>query len=270
MKNNKIFSIFVVLLLIFSFLPLPVLAADTYVAEIYDYANLIDDRREASLLELGNKYKDSLKMDIVFVTTNNTNGKSTMEYSDDFYDGIEGPKEYNKNGILFIIDTDNGEVYISTCGRAIRLMSDSEIEYALDEFFYARGNNNDYGAGMYAMSENAFLNMTYWMSEGADSTFYYIRPSFPQILVSFIVTIILSITMLAKHNKANKTVSASHYIGNNGYKINNKKVNFIREYTNVRRGYYKQSSSSGRGGHRSGSSHRSSSGRRHGGGGRRL
>lgn len=269
MKHAKIFSIFFAILLIFSLLPISVNAADTYVAEFYDYADLISDANERSLLDLANNYKDQLKMDIVFVTTNNTGGKSSMVYADDFYDGLEGTPEHHKDGILFLIDTDNSEVYISTCGRAIKLMSDSEIESALDEFFYARDNNN-YGAGMYAMAESALQNMSYWMSKGADSIFYYIRPTFPQLLISFVITIVICVIMYAKHNKANKTVSANHYVDNNGYKVNNKKVHFVKEYTNVRRGYYKQSSSSGGGRHRSGSSHRSSSGRSHGGGGRRL
>ena len=269
MKNNKIFSIFFAVILIFSLLPISATASNTYVAEIYDYADLISANGERSLLTLANSYKDTLKMDIVFVTTNYTGGKSSMDYADDFYDGLEGVPEHNKDGILFLIDKDNGEVYISTCGRAIKLMSDDEIETALDEFFYARGNN-DYSAAMYAMAENALQNMNYWMSKGADSVIFYLKPTIPQFFVSIIASIAICVIMYAKHNKANKTVSASHYVGNDGYKINNKKVNFVREYTNVRKGYYKQSSNSSGGGHRSGSSHRSSSGRRHGGGGRRL
>ena len=268
MKNNKIFSILFVVLMIFSFIPLSVSAEDTYEVAFIDNANIISPEHERDITQMANGYKDSLEMDIVFVTTTYTNGKSTMEYADDFYDGLEGDHKYNEDGILFLIDLDNGEVYISTAGRAIKLMSDSEIEVALDQFFYKGGSDN-YAAATYAMSENAFQNMSYWMSKGGDGTWFYIKPTLGQILVSIVLTLGVLLISYKKHNKANKTVSATQYISKDGYKLLDKKVNFVREYSNVQRGYYKQTSSSS-GGHRSGSSHRSSSGRSHGGGGRKL
>lgn len=269
MKNNKIFSILFVILMIFSFMPLNVYAATEYRVDFFDNADLIASEHERDIKEMAEGYKDELKMDIVFVTTNNTNGKSSMVYSDDFLDGLEGGHEYNKDSILFLVDLDNEEVYISTCGRAIKLMSDSEIEVALDQFFNKGGSSN-YAASMYAMAENALSNMKYWMSKGGDSILYYVKPTFGQLLVSVFLTIGVLFTSYKKHNKANQTVSATQYISKDGYKIIDKKVNFVKEYSNVHRGYYKKSSSSSSGGHRSGSSHRSSSGRRHGGGGRKL
>lgn len=269
MKNKKIFSILFIILMIFSFIPLNVDAAKEYQVAFFDNADLLDSSGEHNIVQLAESYKDSLKMDIVFVTTNNTNGKSSMEYADDFYDGLEGGHEYNKDGILFLIDLDNGLVTISTSGRAIKLMSDSEIDCALDAYDTA-GGKFDFSASIYAMTNYALSNMSYWMSEGADSTWYYIKPSGPQLLIGIVFTLGVLIILYRRHNKANKTVFATAYISEDGYKLNNKKVNFIREYSNVHRDYYKKSSSSSGGGHRSGSSHRSSSGRSHGGGSRRL
>jgi len=269
MKNKKFLSILFIILMIFSFMPLNVQATTEYRVDFFDNANIISPESETDIVNMAKNYTSTLKMDIVFVTTINTNGKSSEVYSDDFFDGVEGGYKYSKNGILFLIDLDNGEVYISTCGRAIRLMSDSEIDTALDQFFYA-GGSNDYASSMYAMAENALNNMSYWMSKGADSIFYYIKPTLSQILISIVFTLGVLIGAYKKHNKANKTVSATQYISKDGYKILDKKVNFVKEYSNVHRGYYKKASSSSSGGHRSGSSHRSSSGRSHGGGGRKL
>lgn len=271
MSKNKFFGILLAFVVTFSFISLSANAVTEplgYQINFFDNANLIDDESEQEIIQMAESYKNSLKMDIVFITTTDTNGKSSMIYADDFYDGLEGGHKYNEDGILFLVDLYNSEVYISTVGRAIKLMSDSEIENALDEFFSARGDD-DYAAAIYAMSKNALENMSYWMEDGADSIWYYIKPNGTQLLCGLILTVLILVSLYLKHNKANKVVSATHYISEDGYKINNKKVNFVREYPIVHKNYYKESSSSS-GGHRSGSSHSSSSGRSHGGGGRSL
>lgn len=269
MKNNKFLSILFALMIALSFVPLNINATTEYRVDFFDNANLIDDADEEKIIQMAEAYKNSLEMDIVYVTTNNTNFKESMEYADDFYDGIESAHTYNENGILFLIDLYNSEVYISTAGRAIDLMSDEEIETALDEFFYARGDN-DYASAMYAMSENAFENMSYWDQKGADTIWYKLKLSTDQIVGGFGLTGALLIFLCIKHNKSNEVLSAVNYIDENGYKINKKNVRFIKEYPIVRRNYYREKSNSSGGRHSSGSSHRSSSGRSHGGGGRRL
>ena len=74
-------------------------------------------------------------MDIVIVTTNDTMGNLleillmiTLIMVD-----LEWEEDYS--GILFLIDMDNGEAYISTTGIAIRYLTDERIESILDLVF---------------------------------------------------------------------------------------------------------------------------------------
>ena len=205
MKNKQFISIFFIILMIFSFIPLNVSAETSYQTAFFDNADLISAENERDIIQMAEGYKDLLEMDIVFVTTNNANGKSSMEYADDFYDGIEGGHEYYKDGILFLIDLDNGYVEISTSGRAIRLMSDDEIDDALDAFDAAGGKHN-YPQAIYSMAEDALSNMKYWMSKGADSIFYYIMPSGAQLFTGVVFMLGLLLILYKKHNSICYTI----------------------------------------------------------------
>ena len=86
---------------------------------IFDYANLLSSEDEDNLIKLAEKF-EKYDMTAVFLTTNDALGKSSMTYSDDFYD----THDFKPDGILFMIDMDNREVYINTVGKCIDLLSD--------------------------------------------------------------------------------------------------------------------------------------------------
>ena len=88
-------------------------------------------------------------MDIVIVTTNDAAGKTSREYADDFFDygGFGVGPDYD--GILFLIDMDNREAYISTSGIAIRYLTDLRLDKILDRVFDEGLLDGDYyGAAM--------------------------------------------------------------------------------------------------------------------------
>ncbi|NLC83868.1 MAG: TPM domain-containing protein [Ruminococcaceae bacterium] len=86
---------------------------------------------QAEAAALGAQYQ----MDIVIVTTTDTGGKSSRDYADDYFDfngyGV-GP---DRDGILFLLDYDNREAYISTSGSGIKYLTDQRIEQVLDAVF---------------------------------------------------------------------------------------------------------------------------------------
>ena len=112
----------------------------------------------AAAADLGAKYG----MDIVIVTTDDTGGKTARAYADDFFDERGYGVGAGRDGILFLIDFDNREAYISTSGSGIRYLTDARIESILDDVFAKGMNNKDYyGAA------NAFLTSTAnWLAAG--------------------------------------------------------------------------------------------------------
>ena len=71
-------------------------------------------------------------MDIVIVTTNDAEGKSSRAYADDYFDYNDYGVGSEYSGILFLIDYDNGEMWLSTTGEAIRYLTDERIDKILD------------------------------------------------------------------------------------------------------------------------------------------
>ncbi len=133
---------FTLLLICFTSLPL-FAAADT---KVYDYANLFTleevENLEASATEIAEKYQ----MDIGIVTTDDAEGKTAKLYAHDFYDHNGYGYGNNFNGVLFLIDMDNREIFISTCGSGIEYFTDLRISKMLDSAYSYVSNQNYYGA----------------------------------------------------------------------------------------------------------------------------
>lgn len=128
MRNGK-FLIILIILIVSLLVPWTVFAQKTLVV---DEANLMSPDQVLDLNDRANALSQEFNMDIVIVTTDDTGGKSSREFADDYFDyngyGV-GP---NYDGILFLIDMDNRETYISTTGQGIRYLTDVRIEAVLD------------------------------------------------------------------------------------------------------------------------------------------
>lgn len=102
---------------------------------VVDEANLFTaaeiSRLEEDVRAIGAKYQ----MDIVIVSTADAQKKSSREYSDDFFDSKGYGLGEERDGILFLLDMDNREVYISTSGKAVLYLTDQRIEGILDDVF---------------------------------------------------------------------------------------------------------------------------------------
>lgn len=102
--------------------------------KIFDGADLLDARQEQSLQEEITQLAGDLSLDIIIVTTDDAGGKDAQDYADDFYDEHAfGYEQAHGSGILFLIDMDNREYYISTAGQAIAMYTDREIDIMLDD-----------------------------------------------------------------------------------------------------------------------------------------
>ncbi len=70
---------------------------------------------------------------VAVVTTEDAMGKSAMEYADDYYDNLIFNSGWSEDGICFLIDMDNREIYVSCAGICIDEYSDYELNSIVDK-----------------------------------------------------------------------------------------------------------------------------------------
>lgn len=242
---------------------------------VFDEAGLLSNEQITSLETEANQLSESYNMDIVITTTNDAQGKSPREYADDYFDYGGFGVGTDFDGILFLIDMDNREAYISTSGIGIRYLTDERIERILDEVFESGLSDGDYyGATM------GFLNGTRnYLQMGIPSD-QYNEPEdavVPNKLTFFDVLVgliggtttggIFYGTTKSKYKLRNPG-NAFSYRNNSIVNVvpsEDKLVDSIVTNRIIPKPVNTNNSSSGRS-----STHRSSSGRSHGGGGRKF
>lgn len=124
------------------------LAEESYV---YDRAELMSEAERLELHAMAMKLSDDWEMNFVAATTDDTQGKTTQEYADDFYDELF-PEDEEEDGILYLIDMEHREIYVSTSGLAIRYLTDERIEWVLDEIYPHAADGDYYMAFVEGMS----------------------------------------------------------------------------------------------------------------------
>lgn len=225
--------------------------------KIYDFADLFTEEEEQKLYQKISQYIDSYQLDLALVTISQNNKSSPREYADDFYDYNNFGFNNTKDGLLFLIDMDNREIYMTTTGAAINMYNDYRINKALEQVYQYMTNQNYYQGvlqyiqiiGDYAKSglpgKQDQKNLT--------TTICY------SIIISLIITIIIMVILINKNKLVRKKTTAREYLNKDSVSMKN--IGEILVSTNTVRHAINHSSSSGS------STHSGSSGRSHGGGG---
>ena len=234
---------------------------------VVDNADLWTDREESELAERADELSREYGIVLVLVSTLDTDGKSTMEYADDYFDY----HPYGEDGILVLFDMKNKEVFISTTGKGIQLLNDARIESVLDEIFA----NDNMADGKYYEAALGFLDGTevYLKSgparSGHDDVKRVKKLTFAEIgtalVLSGLIGLVFFRTNASRYKKKKQSPffdtanAATEYSFINDHFLNKSVTSVVRS----------SSSSSSSGGGRT-STRSSSSGRSHGGGGRKF
>lgn len=96
---------------------------------VYDDAALLTPEEIETLESELDAAGEKTGWNILVLTTDDTNGKTTQEYADDFFDAIAE----NGDGVALLIDMQNREICISTGGIAIKYLTDARIEDILND-----------------------------------------------------------------------------------------------------------------------------------------
>lgn len=231
--------------------------------KVYDFADLFTDYQEEKLYENIVEYINSYNLDLAVVTTNDNNKLNAQEYAQDFYDY----NDFRTNGVLFLIDMDTREMYMTTTGTAIDMYNDYRIDEILDSAYYYISN------GDYYDTASSFIDdVSNYASIGLpnDSSYNYSdKVIFADIflkcfLIALIITIIVMVILVMKNKMVRKATSSREYLVKETMQINHVSETFLGAFVSkVRRSH--DSGSSGGGGSSTSSG---SSGVSHGGGGR--
>lgn len=242
----------------------PTYAAST---KVYDQADLLSTSEETSLQASIDELISTYQIDVGIVLSNSMDGKTSRAYADDFYDGNGFGIGEDYSGLLMLINMEDREVYISTCGKAISYFTDARINTMLDQITpYLKGQN-------YMNACTSFLNeVEDKLALGIPNNQYTVEEkgfkfSLTHTLIYLFVALIFSLLTCFG---VKKSYSRPTSISGRAY-INQYSVNFTRRLDTFLGSHIsrtkRESSNNSSGGGRS-TTHSSSSGRSHGGGGR--
>ena len=279
MKKKIIFCIIYIIFIIISAFPVLASAADVPKVnpeiKVYDYAELLTEEQEKELSQKAKEILARHNIDIAIVTTNTTNGLSSMEYADDFYDYNPFGYGEDASGLIMLINMEEREVWISTTGKAIRIFTDYKIESLLDVVYNGLSQGNYYNAGKDFLSESDQY-ITKWelaqkpLRERIGVFGILFSSLFSGFGIGGFITFILFIF-------SRKSISGKPHISTykDSFELTSKRDNFLstdtvrtvipKEEPVVRTSSPGVSRSSSRS-----TTHTSSSGRTHGGGGRKF
>lgn len=275
-------------------LPMGALAAPP---KIVDDADLLTYDEEAKLEQKAQQIVNEYHMDVVIVTVDDLDGKTSEAYADDYFDyngyGI-GP---NYSGVLLLISMAERDWAISTCGDAIYALTDYGIQSLFESFA------SDLSAGYYYDAFDTFLDElpdyfdalangdpvdgtpgdydgpgSYIPGTSEDVVYYPDRPihiSASEILFKILIALLIGavvggivvLIMRGTMKTAKKQSGADNYLLQNSFDLRSRQDFFL--YSQTSRVARSQNNGGGAGGSRGGggsSVHHSSSGRSHGGG----
>lgn len=103
---------------------------------IDDKAKVLNEEAIDHILNITFSVAEKTNESIMVVTTNDTFGKSSQEFADEYFDNVlhthTSDEGLGEDGYLFLINLQDREYYISTAGRLVWDYSDEILNENLD------------------------------------------------------------------------------------------------------------------------------------------
>ena len=236
---------------------------------IVDNSDLLSDQEESFLLSRINEIIAKYSFDVVFVTENDLQGKSTRDFADDFFDyGGYGVGDDN-SGVLVLI-SDEGR-WISGTGRGIMVFSSDYGIPRIGKMIAPYFDDGEYFDGF-----NSFLNFSdeFLKQEQTGDPYTEGNPyrtltdKLKTVGIIAVAAFILSLLIVSGMKRSMKTArlrsEAGEYVVQGSFVLTRESDTFL--YSTVTRTAIPKSDSSSSSGGGGSSSHRGSSGTSHSGG----
>lgn len=263
---------------------------------IVDMANILNSEQTSQLEQKITQVINNCQMDVVILTTCLNNGKSMVDFADDYYDENDYGIDLKKSGLILVLSLQDNEWYISTSGAAIDTFSDWGIEYLGKVMKPSLVDRNFYQAFEDFVSYTEKFNVQAVTDKPYDR---YNQGDLPnldvdeevvfdnqdnsepktkmdsnkRILISLgaglVIGFIISFIRMGKLNTKKSVKNANEYVKENSFKLTKSNDLYLYQTVTKRaRPKYEDNNHSTSSYHKTTSStHRSSSGRTHGGGG---
>ena len=231
-----------------------------------DLAGLVDSGITREIEEKLGEISTRQKMDIVIVTVNSLEGKTPVEFADDFYDDVGYGYFDSHDGILFLISMEDRDWVISTTGKAIETFTDAGQRYITDEIIpYISDGNYAKAFNIYAELCDDFITQA---KKGEPYDVGHLPKTYFKVIwipISLVIGFAIAAIMAFAHKSEMKSIvkqqSASRYTKDGSINMFNSQDRFINNIVTSRT--ISTSDSSGGGG--GSTTHTSSSGTSHGG-----
>lgn len=226
------------------------------------------------------------KLDIVIVFTDDTEGKSSRDFADDYYDYNGYGVGSDASGLLMLVNMGERELWISTTGEAISIFTDNRINDVLDIVAPYLSEENYYQAAIEFINQVKYFaaigaptpgipgnkeEIPYYPDNSSSSDTYWEKVlhnmTSPAVYLVGIILALVGTAIASSGNKGRVTIDNRTYELGGSFQLIDKRDDFINQTVTRTRIPKNNTSSSGGGGS---SIHRGSSGRSHGGGGRKF
>lgn len=127
-----------------------------------DLAGLLSEEESSGLKQRAEALAKDTGYDIMLVTADDAEGKEAAEYAEDFF----MDHKTTLDGVVYLIDMDNREIYVATSGDVRFLLDDDRIEEILDDA-YDCVSEARYGDGFGVMLEDTENFVEEGVREGA-------------------------------------------------------------------------------------------------------
>lgn len=266
MKTRKILCLLLAVLL-FTVLSVPAFA-ETTAPKVIDEAGLLSESERSALEKRAEALVRTYSMDVVILTNNSLDGKTSEAFADDYFDYNGYGIGANYSGILLLVSMSERDWAISTCGDAIYAVTDYGNQLLQDAILSDLSAGNYYDAFDGYLSELEYLFERY--SEGspvdvAHGSAQRGRLTIGKVLlcigIAAAISGIATFVMVKGMNTATRNNQAGAYLKKDSFHLTTSRDIFLYS-TTTKTCRQKNSGSSGGGGS---STHHSSSGSSHGG-----
>ena len=233
---------------------------------VYDDAGIFYSTEATELENEVQSLTELTGWDAAVVTTFDAEGKAAVDYADDYYDQMG----YGDNGILYLIDMDNRELYISTTGEASSYINDERINIMLN----ASVSYASQGSYYQAVSTQITMTGDYYTA-GIPADHNNIASKASAIIAGIIIGAIaaaMAVVYVVRSYKFKESGYTYDYGSKSVVELTVNSDRLINSFVTTRIRPRQKPPTGGSSGGRSGGSsmHRASSGRMHGGGGRKF
>ena len=133
---KRIISFFICIMILLAVCILPVTASTA--ARLVDEEGLLTAEEADRIGNDLDRASEDLGIDVVVVTVDSLEGKTSEAYADDYYDY----HDYADDGILFLVAMEEREFAISTKGTAEYVFNEDVLDSMVDDFLPSLSNGN--------------------------------------------------------------------------------------------------------------------------------